>query len=134
MRNKSLLLCVLLLTGCASMSEPLVITKQVLIDRPTLIVPQPQPAEQYPFSWVVITKGNAVEKFAELESKGVAVVFAITPDGYQNLALGGAELRRYILQQESVIAAYKQYYDRSPEMAPEAPPVPPSLFSSWRLW
>ena len=81
-----------LLTACGS-TEPKVIEKPVLVDRPTLMVQDPQPAEQYEFEWVVITKDTAEAKFKELEGKGVVVLFALTPQGYQSLAMGGAELQ-----------------------------------------
>jgi hypothetical protein len=120
-----------LLTACGS-TEPKVIEKPVLVDRPTLMVQDPQPAEQYEFEWVVITKDTAEAKFKELEGKGVVVLFALTPQGYQNLAMGGAELRRYIQQQHSVIAAYKQYYDKP--ASTEKPKEEEKLSSGWKLW
>jgi hypothetical protein len=117
------------LTACGSPS-PRIIEKPMLVDRPSLMVQDPQPAEQYDFEWVVITKDNAEAKFKELEGKGVVVLFALTPQGYQNLAMGGAELRRYIQQQQAVVGAYKQYYDRPVE--PPKKEVEKS--SSWKFW
>lgn len=121
-----------LLAGCSS-PAPMVVEKPILVERPSLMIQVPQPAEQYDFEWVVITKENAEARFKELEAKGVVVLFALTPNGYQNLSMGGAELRRYIQQQQSVIAAYKAYYDK-PKEAEKPKEKVESTNTSWKLW
>tara|TARA_B100000085_G_scaffold38690_1_gene31814 strand:- start:1460 stop:1585 length:126 start_codon:yes stop_codon:yes gene_type:complete len=35
-------------------------------------------------------------------------MFTITPKGYENLALGIAELRRYVKDQQAIIAYYEE--------------------------
>ena len=35
-------------------------------------------------------------------------MFVITPKGYENLALGIAELRRYVKDQQAIIAYYEE--------------------------
>jgi hypothetical protein len=121
-----------ILAGCSS-PAPMVVEKPILVERPSLMIQVPQPAEQYDFEWVVITKDNAEARFKELEAKGVVVLFALTPNGYQNLSMGGAELRRYIQQQQSVIAAYKAYYDK-PKEAEKPKEKVESTNTSWKLW
>ena len=44
--------------------------------------------------------------------------FAITPKGYENLALGIAEMRRYIKDTQAIIGYYEEALT---EEAPEAP-------------
>ena len=52
---------------------------------------------------------NLEEKIAEINSKtGNTVMFVITPKGYENLALGIAELRRYVKDQQAIIAYYEE--------------------------
>jgi len=98
------------LTGCAS-TEKLVVQPQ-MVERPRLEVPSPAPVNQLPFEWVVITRENAEQKFKEIESRGgVVTLMALTPQGYQNLSMNVSELRRYIQQQQAVIAAMKKYYE-----------------------
>lgn len=100
----------ILVAGCQSTST--VLTNPVLQDRPKMNVQMPAPANQTPVNWIVLTKDNAAEKIAELEKKqGVVSVFALTPQGYQNLSINVAELRRYIQQQNATIAAVKEYYE-----------------------
>lgn len=114
---KSLVVCgaLLLLTACGSVT-PKVVEKPILVDRPELIVPEIQPAEQFEFDWVVITKDNFNTVMKDFEDKGQTfVVFAVSPNGYQNLSLSIAELRRFITQQQSVIVSYKTYYGKKTE-------------------
>lgn len=100
------------LSGCAS-TEKLVVQPQI-VERPRLEVPSPAPVNQLPFDWVIITKENAEQKFREIESRGgVVTLMALTPQGYQNLSMNVSELRRYIQQQQAVIAAMKRYYEAS---------------------
>ena len=62
-----------------------------------------------PVDWYVITEENLEEKIQEINSKtGNVVVFAITPKGYENLALGIAELRRYVKDQQAIIGYYEE--------------------------
>jgi hypothetical protein len=112
-------LAALALAGCAS-TNPQILVKPELIDKPHIEVPAPMPVQQSSFEWVVITKQNAEAKFKDIESKnGSVTLFALTPHGYQNLSMNVAELRRYIQQQSAVIAALKTYYE-----APSAPAQP----------
>ena len=113
--NRLLLCATLLLAGCGGVA-PKIVEKPILVDRPELIVPEIQPAEQYNFEWIVITKENFAEVAKDLESKGQTIVlFAVTPQGYQNLSVNIAELRRFITQQQSVIVSYKTYYGKKTE-------------------
>jgi hypothetical protein len=110
MQNKILLLCgTLLLAGCNETTK--VFDKPVLVDRAELIVPQVQPAIQNDVDWIVLTPSNVDAKMKEMETKGGPVVlFAVTPLGYETLAMNAAEMRRYVIQQNTVIAAYQKYY------------------------
>lgn len=112
----------LALAGCAS-TETKMYVKPEVVERPKLEVPTPAPVSQLRFDWIVITKENAEQKFAEIEKRGgVVTLFALTPQGYQNLSLNTSELRRYIQQQNAVIAAMKKYYE-APQSAPADKPA-----------
>ena len=70
--------------------------------------------------WVVITPANQEEIFAQLEADGVdAAVFALTPDGYQSLAITISELRTLIATQRMIIMQYKDYYEPKKEEVKE---------------
>ena len=105
----------LLLTSCAS-NLPKVVEKPILVDKTELVVPNIQPVEQYDFEWIVITKDNVNVIIKDFDDKGKTfALFAVTPSGYQNLSLSIAELRRFIIQQQSVIVGYKTYYGKKNE-------------------
>ena len=77
---------------------------------------RPKAVQFPPVDWFVITEDNIEEKLAEIDSKtGNVVLFAITPKGYENLALGIAELRRYVKDQQAIIGYYEE------ALAPEKP-------------
>jgi len=59
--------------------------------------------------WYVVTEDNIDEFIARIEGDvGQLVFVAITPNGYENLALGIADLRRYILEQQAIIGYYEE--------------------------
>lgn len=69
---------------------------------------RPKAVQFPPVDWFVLTEENFDAKIAEIESKtGNKVLFVITPKGYENLALGIAELRRYVKDQQAIIAYYE---------------------------
>ena len=102
---------ILLLAGCSTFKN-IVETKPVIVERPKLELASPDPARQLAVEWTVITKDNFEEIVAKLEKNGDKVVFfALTPQGYQNLSISVAELRRYIQQQNAIIKTMKEYYE-----------------------
>jgi hypothetical protein len=108
MRIVGALLLATLLAGCDETTK--VFDKPVLVDRAELILPPVQPIIQNDMKWTVVTPENFQQKSAELSAKGNVVFFALTPQGYQALSMNIAEMRKYIQQQNAVIAAYKEYY------------------------
>lgn len=130
MKYLAIILASLTLAGCSSIQDR-IITQPVIVEREAPIFPEVLPVQQYNFQWIVITNENFIEKMAELEkTNGQVVLFATTPEGYQNLSLSVAELRRYIEQQQSIIAAYKEYTTPKEEPAPTPEAEPPF----WKFW
>ncbi len=117
------LLLVTSLTGCASFDlfgkreKPIEITTKAA-DKTPLDIPNPDPLRLKPVEWVVVTPANQEEIFSKLEKGGNdPVVFALTADGYQTLAVTIAELRNLINTQRNIIIKYKEYYE--PKKEPE---------------
>ena len=110
--NKLILIGILLtLASCSNVKELLTI-KPVIVEKPPLTIIKPRPVVSKPVSFIVITKDNMEAKFKELgKSEKDVVVFALTDDSYKALSLSVADLRRYIIQQNAVIKAYKDYYE-----------------------
>jgi len=82
------------------------------MDKTPLNLPMPDPIKHRSLSWVVVTPDNADQIFKQLESKGLSpVLFAITDDGYRELALTMSEIRNLISSQRAIIIKYKEYYE-----------------------
>ena len=100
-----------LLVGCAQVREILTI-KPVIVERPNLVIQRPRPVQSKTVEFAIITKDNMEEAFEIIEKTGQDMVFfALTDDGYKALSLSIADMRRFIVQQNAVIKAYKQYYE-----------------------
>lgn len=109
----------ILLTGCSflpSFSKPdpyvppeiRVVTEQVKM--PIYQPPLPGEIRMENVRWYVITEETLQEKMDEISNDlgGDFVVFAMTPQGYENMAYNMQELRRYILQQKEIIIYYRR--------------------------
>lgn len=72
----------------------------------------PPPLKARGMDWFVVTPENIEEVWAKLKEKNIdLVVFALTDDGYQELAMTMAEVRNYIATQRAIIVKYKEYYE-----------------------
>jgi hypothetical protein len=103
----------LVLSSCGSISglrpEPQVVVQTEYIERNIPIQQRPSPVEMPNVEWYVVNSDNIDEFLSRIENDVGEVVFiAITPKGYENLSLGIAELRRFILQQKEIIVYYEQ--------------------------
>ena len=105
------LTALLALSSCGAINIPRdtqVVTENNYIERTIPVQPAPEPVDMPPVEWFVVTEDNIEEFLGRIEnSVGDVVFIAVTPDGYENLALGIADLRRYIAQQRSIIAYYE---------------------------
>jgi len=87
-------LILLTISGCGEQSKPYA---TVRIDKPVLIVPTPPELSMRPVTWKVIA--------------GADNYIALDTVSYENLALNMQDIRAYILNQQSIIKAYKDYYE-----------------------
>lgn len=119
LRLSILLTSLSLISGCASLwpfgskSEVKEIQIQKKeVERTRLDLPMPPPLKARGMDWFVVTPENIEEVWAKLKEKNVdLVVFALTDDGYQELAMTMAEVRNYIATQRAIIVKYKEYYE-----------------------
>lgn len=103
----------LALSSCGSISslrpEPQVVVQTEYIERNIPIQQRPSPVEMPNVEWYVVNSDNVDEFLERIKNDVGEVVFiAVTPKGYENLALGIADLRRFILQQREIIVYYEQ--------------------------
>lgn len=101
----------MILAGClgSRAPEPEVVVTTEYQEQNIPIQERPKAVDFPPVDWFVITEQNMEEKIAEINSKtGNVVLFTITPKGYENLAIGIADLRRYVKDQQAIIAYYEE--------------------------
>ena len=113
----------IVLTGClgsrAPESEVVLQTEYQKQNIP--VQERPKAVEFPPVDWFVITEENLDAKLEEINTKtGNVVLFTITPKGYENLAIGIADLRRYVKDQQAIIAYYEEALTEDPAPSPPA--------------
>ena len=110
-----ILASVLFLAACSTPQEPeqirAVEVRTVQIPRPAPIVPAVDQLRLRSVNWIIITPDNIEEKFAQIQ-KGELVFFAVTAEGYENIARNLSDVRALIEQQNSIIAIYKSQYNK----------------------
>jgi hypothetical protein len=91
------------------MPEPKIITQTEYIDRKIDIQSAPKSVDFPNVEWYVVSEKNLDVFLERVKADNGEVAFmAITPKGYENLAIGIGELRRYVLQQKEIIAYYEK--------------------------
>jgi hypothetical protein len=111
-RNVLGFLTILFLASCgAPAQEPVqsVEVRTVQISKPAPIVPDVDQLNLRPVSWIIITPDNVDEQFAKIQN-GELVLFALTAEGYENIALNLSDIRALIEQQKKIIAIYKSNF------------------------
>jgi hypothetical protein len=112
MMKYAILSSILFLAACGSAPieevKPVEI-RTIEVPRPAPIVPSVDQLRLRPVNWIVITPENVDQKFAEIKS-GELVLFAVTTEGYENMALNLSDIRAMIDQQTKIIAIYKSHF------------------------
>ena len=107
----------LLLVACSRAPEPEVVVTTEYLEQNIPIQERPKMVKFPPVDWFVVTEDNLEEKINEINLQtGNVVMFVTTPKGYKNLAIGIADLRRYVKDQQAIIAYYEEALDKSPEI------------------
>ncbi len=108
-----LLILPILLAACSSPQEieqvKPVEVRTIQIQRPAPVVPAVDQLRLRSISWIVLTPENINEQFAKIQ-KGELVLFAVTAEGYENIALNLSDIRALIEQQKRIIAIYQSQY------------------------
>lgn len=114
----------LLINGCSILPKwgrdevkPIEIKTQA-VERTRLNLKDPSPIKGRELNWIIVTPENVDEVWKKLkDNKTDVVLFAITDDGYEQLAMTMAEVRTYIAQQRAILMKYREYYE--PETKPD---------------
>jgi hypothetical protein len=113
LKSSLILASLFLLSSCSSFNklipEPKIITQTEYVERKIDIQSAPKSVDFPNTEWYVVSEKNLDIFLERVKADNGEVAFmAITPKGYQNLAIGIGELRRYVLQQKEIIAYYEK--------------------------
>ena len=106
----------LFLVGCASTPEirtvEKIVTKKVIEKKLPLNINAPVPLELTEVEWVIVTRENIDEVWAEIEAdnEGVAL-FALRHGDYERLALNIADIRAQLGEYVIILKRYREYYE-----------------------
>jgi len=104
-------MCLTVTSGCSSIKELEIFKKEV--KRAPLDLPAPDPVKLNDIKWIVITQNNYKQVFEDLKkNKKDVVLFGLTDDGYEQLAINFAQVRKYIILNRNVLMKYKKYYEK----------------------
>ena len=110
LRSLILSTLVLSLVACGSIRKIEVTTAS--LERIPLTLSSVDTLELDEVTWIIITPENIDQIFRDLEKKNFDIVlFALTDNGYENLSVNMAKIKKIVLQQKTIIAAYKRYYE-----------------------
>lgn len=106
-------LVLLLISGCASTPKTITVSARP-VEKPILELPRADVLNMNDIKWIIITPDNWEQQVADLKKSGRPVaLFALTDKGYESLGLNFSNIRSYIQQQQAIIAAYNNYYQKS---------------------
>ena len=101
------------LGSCASTPQ-VVSYKAEPIEKPALVLPDTSVLELRNADWNIITPEELNGIFDKLKKDGEPVViYALTTEGYSQLALNFADILKLVSQQKAIIEAYKEYYEQT---------------------
>ena len=112
---KILALLLLLFSGCSligSKPEPVKPVEVVMaeIKQPTYHPPLPAPGTFRKFEWKVWTSElmkEYIEALERNEAPPLGAQYSLSPMGYENLSYSIADVKRYIVQLQSVVKYYR---------------------------
>ncbi len=99
-----------LISGCSSVKDLKIFTKEV--QKTPLNLDAPKPITMDSLKWHVITRNNYQKVFDSLKKENKDIVlFGLTDDDYEKLAINFAQVRKYIILNRHVLKKYKEYYE-----------------------
>ena len=105
----------LFLVGCSMTKvkpEEKVVIQKVIEKKLPLNIPNPEPLDLDHIEWVIVTRDNIEEVWAEIaaDNEGVAL-FALRHGDYERLALNIADIRAVIGEYVIILKRYREYYE-----------------------
>jgi len=85
-------------------------------DKVQLNLSDPLPVRPKKIEWFVITPENIQAVMEALgDENNSMVLFGVTSEGYEDLALNLTEIRKYLIEQKHILEAYREYYEPKKE-------------------
>ena len=115
--NFSVLLAVLVVVSACSrfLPEKEIVTVPTVVETPEIeapvirIVPRPDPIKMRNADIVVVTEANLEEVIARIKTEqGDFVLYAMTAQSFEALALSFEQIKKFIEQQNAVILYYEE--------------------------
>ena len=111
-----LTLTTFLVSSCSSVKQLEIFKTEV--PRAKLDLPDPASPRIQDLNWVIITSENAEEVFAKLKEQNIdPVLFGLTDDDYEILAVNFAQIRAYMIKQKMTLDQYRKYYESEETIA-----------------
>ena len=111
-----LTLTTFLLSSCSKVQEIEIFKKEV--PRAKLDLPDPESPRIQDLNWIIITSENAEEVFTKLKEQNIdPVLFGLTDDDYEILAVNFAQIRAYMIKQKLTLDQYRKYYESEETIA-----------------
>ena len=109
-----LTLTTFLVSSCSSVKQLEIFKTEV--PRAKLDLPDPESPRIQDLNWVIITSENAEEVFTKLKEQNIdPVLFGLTDDDYEILAVNFAQIRAYMIKQKMTLQQYREYYESTAE-------------------
>ena len=100
--------------GSCATTPQVVSYKAEPIEKPALVLPAAGTLELRDADWDIITPEALGTIFDKLKEDGEPVViYALTTEGYEQLALNMADVIKLLSEQKAIIEAYKEYYEQT---------------------
>jgi ABC-type Fe3+-hydroxamate transport system substrate-binding protein len=102
------------LSSCSTLTPNVVSYKSEPIEKPALVLPDVTVLELRDADFKIITPEELNDIFDKLKKDGEPVViYALTTEGYSQLALNIGDILKLVSQQKAIIEAYKEYYEQT---------------------
>lgn len=115
------ILSLAILSGCSSTSIRPIEISATPIEKPQLILPPADQLSLKDIEWIIINQENVEEVFAQLQAdKKDPALIGLSDEGYELLSLNYSDIMAYIQQQNAIITAYRNYYEKSEQALEDA--------------
>ena len=105
----------LLVSACSQIPTKEIVTVPTVIDTPKIeapviqVVPRPNPVQMKDADIVIVTEANLQEFIEKIKTtQGEFVLYAMTAQSFEALALNMEQIKRFIEQQNNVILYYEK--------------------------